>query len=382
MAVSYRGFLIELYEEYLSDGGFVATQRENLLAEPCGLWKRLEHWEDRIEAYIDGLCVGGQLALEVCLRRAIEGDPGDLHCALRVFHRQGRPDLIEQALGAEVNRAPERIGGVGEALKHERGPDMRDLVMRLVELHPDLIVPLSQTIGHQRLPLSDLLLRNSDLIPSAKLFWALGRLGDTNAAARLRGVPRKEDEDISATLALLRILNRLDPLEDWPCIAFGLMGAHGHFPELLGKKDIYSSLALGLLGNPSAVPELISRLPSANASLALQLITGAGLTEEKPVEDETLEPGERPTTKKQIACDPEIWRGWWKDHQSQFAGHSAFRAGLPYSPETLLSLLGDPNQTHVERYWATEQLAALHHLALSFETDMLVHEQVEALSSL
>jgi hypothetical protein len=381
MAVSYHSFRTELYEEYLSDGGFVASQRENLLASSCGEWRWLSDWDERLEAYLDGLCVGGKLALQVCRDRAAEGDAGELHCALRVFCRAERPDLIEDVLALESNRDPARVITVGRAMKHERTPGFEQLARRLLRLDSNLLDPVALVVGHQRLPLSSLLLECSAGPMSRTVVWALGRVRDDLARGVLRGIPKLSDNDAVPSLALLRSINQLHPDEDWPYIADGVMGADRRISEMLTNRDKSSTLALGLLGYPSAVPELISRLPSPEAAIALQLITGAGLLKEAPVPDEVLDPEERPTTVLQVSPSATAWTEWWEQHAKSFACDHRFRSGIRYSAENLLKLLAVPTQMHVERYWAIEQLAACHGTALSFEVDAPVRTQREWLAS-
>src|ERR1017187_1968202 len=94
MATSPRAFLIELYEEYLEEGSFLYEQRRALLNNPELTWRKIGEFEDRLEAYIDGLVVGDKLALDVCKRRAAEGDFGELFAAVCVFSRQDQRDLV------------------------------------------------------------------------------------------------------------------------------------------------------------------------------------------------------------------------------------------------------------------------------------------------
>ena len=376
MAVSYRAFLIELYEEYLNTGGFLEQQRKNLLANPFGKWGLIADWEERHEACLDGLSVGGSLALEVCYRRAVEGEPGEFQCALRLFFRAARPDLIEAAIVEAGAVEGPKAAAIGDALVHERGAAMIQVIRRLAQLNPGLIPVLARVAGHQRLPVSDLLLRSNRT--DASIVWALGRLRDPVAAEPLRRILRTAGgkEKQTAALALLRIQNSLSASESWPPVAFGLMGRADLLPELIVDSEPGSSLALGLLGIPSTVPALIARLPQPEACIALQLITGAGLmANPEPESDDAAEsPGPA------VACDAKVWTEWWNRNQSKFARIDCARGGQTYSRESLERLLCDPDRMHVERYWAAEQLAARHASALLFEPDMLVRHQPAALN--
>src|SRR6266567_7052170 len=94
MATSPRAFLIELYEEYLEEASFLYEQRRTLLNNPEITWKKIGEFEERLEAHIDGLIVGDELAQDVCMRHVAEGNFGELFAATCVFCRQDRRDLV------------------------------------------------------------------------------------------------------------------------------------------------------------------------------------------------------------------------------------------------------------------------------------------------
>src|SRR4051812_46058383 len=94
MAASPRAFLARLYEEYLEEASFLYEQRRTLYNNPEISWKKIGEFEERLEAHIDGLVVGDKLALDVCTRRAAEGDFGELYAAACVFCRQGQRELM------------------------------------------------------------------------------------------------------------------------------------------------------------------------------------------------------------------------------------------------------------------------------------------------
>ena len=51
-------------------------------------WLDIGGFEDRLEAHIDALVLGGETAPEVCKERAVVGDFGELHTTVRVLFRQ------------------------------------------------------------------------------------------------------------------------------------------------------------------------------------------------------------------------------------------------------------------------------------------------------
>ena len=61
-----RELHLSLYAEHLEDVSFLYDQRNALLADPEVPWARLHAFEQRIEAHIDALVIGAELALEMC----------------------------------------------------------------------------------------------------------------------------------------------------------------------------------------------------------------------------------------------------------------------------------------------------------------------------
>ncbi len=98
MAISTRAFRVELYQEHLEEAAFLYEQRLALLRDPQISWREIGSFEDRLEAHVDGLVVGEELALEVCRTRAKEGEPGELFPIVSVLCRQRRADLMSELL--------------------------------------------------------------------------------------------------------------------------------------------------------------------------------------------------------------------------------------------------------------------------------------------
>lgn len=368
MAVSYRAFQIELYEEYLSDGGLVSEQRRRLLANPVGQWGILRAWEDRIEAYVDGLMAGGNLALEVCRQRATSGEPGDMEIAVRAFCRAGRFDLIE---GVADQIADNKEGqSIGHGLLHERHAGVEPLVRRLLE-NPALLPAMAKVAGYQRIPLADTLMQRGAGCP--EVAWALGRLRDPKSLPFLLEAMNDSSTASPAALAIARITQTAPRHTDMTLM--GLVGELDRLDQLHSDASSASSLALGLLGFPVSVPQLIDRLPQPEAAVALQLITGGGFIVERPVEGEELDEGERPTLVAELQTEREPWVNWWTLNAKHFPVTEPVRRGRPYSSSELLRQLQEPECLHLERYWAAEQLACRHAMALSFEHDMPYAEQ-------
>src|SRR5688572_19169478 len=118
MAVtSIRQFQIDLYEEHLDEAGFLWEQARAVRRQPDLPWTHAAQFEERLEAHLDAIVIGGDLALEVCRRRAVEGEPGELFAALCVVCRHGHTAMFAPLLRSVDYTQPERTQAVIDALK-------------------------------------------------------------------------------------------------------------------------------------------------------------------------------------------------------------------------------------------------------------------------
>jgi uncharacterized protein (TIGR02270 family) len=424
MAVSIRDFYIGLYQEYLEEASFLYEQRLTLFGDPEITWKDIHDFEERFEAHIDGLVVGEALALEVCKKQAKEGDLGELHAAVRVFCRQNRQDLVLGVLAELDPEAPERIQAISDALKHEFPDAWQDTFLRMLAQGDQKVLPILATLfGYRRLQAGTDLAQHLRAIPADSLprvIWALGRLREQGSRVSLLTYLQHEDASVcsAAALALLRLGDQQTTnhclqqarSRRWPFIPLGLGGNRSVVNFLLelagtGKAEADRLIALGLLGDISAIPILFTQLAYADvaesAALALQLITGAQLYEEAFVPDEIdedelfeeerekLQQGQIPTrpdgrpfgtTITRLSLKPEDWQKWWTENRRRFDPNIRYRHGKPYSPACLLETLESEHSRHQVRQLAYEELVIRYSVDFPFETDMFVTQQKQALA--
>ena len=119
MATSLRQFNIELYEEHLEEAAALYEQRLALVDDPELSWLDLDDYDERLEAHLDALVIGAELALDVCREQVASGDAGSLYAAVSVFCRQGRKDLVSAAWAGAAKRAMTRANA-RETDIHER----------------------------------------------------------------------------------------------------------------------------------------------------------------------------------------------------------------------------------------------------------------------
>ena len=154
MATSIRQFNIELYEEHLEEASFLYEQRLAYLVDPEMTWKDLDEFEERFEAHIDALVVGGELALEVCKTQCSAGDFGELHAAMRVFCRQDRSDLAFAVIQNVDLEDEEMTQAVIDALKDECPEHWYDDLIRILLGSCNHLIPVvAPMLGYRRVPI-------------------------------------------------------------------------------------------------------------------------------------------------------------------------------------------------------------------------------------
>ncbi|HIF59885.1 MAG TPA: hypothetical protein EYQ26_10440 [Rhodospirillales bacterium] len=421
MATSIKAFNIELYQEHLEEASFLYEQRLGLLNDPELTWMDIDEFEQRLEAHIDALVVGEDLALEVCQTQAEEGDFGELFAAVCVFCRQNQAKRVADILDNLDMEDEERVQAVTDALKYECPHDWRNSLSNLfLRGHENSFAILAEMFGYCRFPANNALLRVMENAPDnslVKITRSLGRLREDKASAFLLQLLRHEDGAVcsEALLALLRLGNLhamkqsllIAQSKQWPYSGLGLSGNQSAVQVLL---DIVNSnkathdclIALGLLGDLAAVYPLVAQLENENcvgsAATALQLITGAELNEEVFIaeeidEDELFEeelkaykeegkvplrPEGEPfgTTEIRVSQDPEVWTQWLTENAGNFKRELRYRNGKPYSPVCLLENLQSERFVYHIRQLAYQELVIRYGMDIPFEADLLVRKQL------
>jgi len=422
---SERGFRIGLFLEHLEEAASLWEQRAADRENPELSWLDLGEEQDRLEAHLDALMVGGDLALAGCRQQALEGDAGELHAALRVFCRLQRSDLVGVAMEGIDPENDEALDALSDALTAEMPdawvpgavrPDRLDDPRRL-RLAADLITD-RQLAGRDAL---------LDALPSAPagvrahIVRALGRTADGIVESSVRPLLKDQDAQVrtEAAVTLLRsgspqappaVLSaaRTDPALVPTLALAGHETALPWLHEVLKHPPSAQVAAdtLGLMGAPGSVSELIEALngdAAEAAAQALVLITGADLTAETFIEDvpeddelfdeerERLERGEplvppdqepRGTTLVGPSTDPEAWQAWWDANGSAFESADRFRLGHPAGPESQVASLAAPFIPHRLRGWIADELAVRYRMPLAFETTWEVNRQLAALEEM
>jgi uncharacterized protein (TIGR02270 family) len=416
-------FRRSFFMESLEEASFLYEQRLALLDDPEIGWKDLSGFEDRFEAHIDALVVGADLALEACHAQALDGDFGELHAAVRVFCRQNKGDLVAEVWRDLEPEDVERTKAIRAALKNECPDDWQEsLTPIFLRDYFNLIPVAAPVFGYRRYGAEKALLHALNRAPDPilpGLIWALGRIGGPSAHSAL--IPLLNHSDHTVRKAAAESLLRFGEIEavrqslsyasheNWLFTAVGL-GGDSHAANVLvdrvkqGNADKDCLIALGLLGNISAVSALYSSLANEDlarsAATGLYLITGAELYEEVFIpdiidEDELFEEeleayrseGKVPTkpdgqpygeTVRRLSQNPEDWGIWLRENQSRFDPNYRYRLGKPYSPASLLETLLSETSPFRARQLAIEELKIRYGADFPIEADMpvIVQERI------
>ena len=422
MATSIRQFNIGLYVEHLDEAAFLYSQRQALLKSDELPWAELASFEERLEAHLDALVIGGELALRHCMQQLVDnGEPGLLFAAVSVFCRQRRSDLLAEALKHFDHANPAMLLALAHALRWDMPVDWTPFVERALARGDERLVDaLASVAGYRRLDLVPALLQAHAARPSAAVAAALGRLRSTNARPALESGVVKGDTALktAALLALvqtgsiqtLRAQYLSAQVECWPRHLLALAGDAAASEVLVGivhagKATPDCLLALGLLGDLPAMRTLFRCLTmpefAGAAALGLNWATGANLFEAKfepdEVKEDELFESELLVWREQrrapmrldgqlfgkqvqaLSTDPEVWKQWLDANMGGFDAQRRYRHGAPYSPATLVETLRDPRSDCRLRRFSGLELQIRYGCDAPFETDMPVRLQLGAL---
>lgn len=427
MYTTLRAFDVGLNEEHLDEISFLYEQRRAGLSTLGRDWRDLSPLEERLEAHLDALVVGGDLALDVCSRAVADGDPGQLFASVSTFCRQNRTELLAETLRILDYQDLRKVEAVGDALKLESPLEWSVFIGDALVRRDARIAPmLAGVAGYRRLrataqSLADTLMQQP--LHVVTFIDALGKLHATRAQDSLLQYIDHQNLQVrrSALIALLRCdfpASELRSLgvqatETWACVELALCGDRSVRGDLLQglqaaeSPDIFL-LALGLLGDLSTIGVLVEALDAeegvAAAAQALEWITGARLHEQhfvpEDVDEALLFDHELPAWRQykqaprrldgqpygesfeRVCQDKEAWTSWLSNNAQLFDAALRYRNGKPVSPATLLADLTDPGGSVELRRLTALELEIRYRCRVAFEVDMPVATQVRALQQI
>jgi hypothetical protein len=415
-----------LYAEHLDEASFLYGQRLAYLHDPEVSWPDLRVGEERFEAHVDALVVGGEPALDVCRERATPGNPGEINVALRVMARQNRRGDAFKIL-MTIDAADESVlTAAAQALCCDAPTAWPDELLRALTMDQLPLTPLLvKVMGYRRFAFQDALggkLPDGASVGRPELAWALGRVGGTASLPLLRSLLDGEDGRAceAAALALMRLGDER-PLERavaavhtqaWAPRVLAIGGGSNAVRALVdvlerGRAGPDVALALGALGDLRAVAPLLDCLEdqelSEAAAVALNTITGAHLHgavfvpadfDPDELTDDERQAYERDGTlptrhgepfgtwEIRPLLDKHAWRSWLEGHKHQFNRRYRWRMGRLYGPSALLECLRSPTTPFTVRSITYEELVVRYALDVPFEVDLPVRLQLKFLDKI
>lgn len=415
-----------IFEEHLEEAGFLYEQRRAALARPRQSWRSVAGLEERIEAHVDALVLGDEFALEVCAERAEAGGGGELFAALCVFCRRRSAPQTARVFGRLDFSDAVRVQAAQDALCRELPGEWVTFVEQALRKGSGPMASLfARVAAYRNVPVGAALLDilTSVASPSMAVVDALGKLKAQAARSALE--LRVEDADpgirSAALLALcqmgleepLRYAYRVATVQPWPLYAIGVGGDRDGCRALLrvaesGKADVDCIRALGVLGDPAALPLLVDALPDPEragaAARALHWITGAPLFDDVFVpeavdEDELVgaeveawraraEAPRRPDGSSfgeryaEPSRDPARWRRWLSEHAPSMPAGIRLRGGTPCSPDSTIDALLSADTDPWLREAMANELRIRYGYGVGFDTDMPVAEQDRVLAAM
>lgn len=428
MSSSPRIFRIDLYKEHLEEAAFLYQQRSVLLVDPEYSWTRLADFEERLEAHIDALAVGGALALDVCRERIAAGEAAELFVVVCLACRHQDTKLLNR-IWQVLDFADEgKVGAIQSALNWELPASWEAACAQAIAQPAGRLFPvLAPVCGYRRIDVGERIAESllsrpesaaagsvsalSKLEATPKTYQALvAACKSTNPAIQQAAALAMLRADIPATMRFCRPLLQT---EDWPQLVFALAGDRESATTLRRRLEAGAGTpmtvqALGLLGDVSVVRSLCSCLSNEelaeSAVWALYWITGAVLFERKlqpeTVKEDELFPkelaawrerGEAPkradgkaygTVVRKLSSDVGLWEQWLEEHSREFHPDVRYRRGKPYSPLVVVDCIADSESPYFLRSRAIDELAVRYACPIAFEADWKVAEQSRILGSL
>ncbi|PRQ02354.1 hypothetical protein ENSA5_23710 [Enhygromyxa salina] len=328
-----------LYIEDLEICAALYQRRREHLERPETRLSDLAELEDRIDAHVDALARGRELAAEVCVEAVDSGDAGRVHAATRALCR-GSDTSVLTRFDARVREDP----SVGPALESALALELTDAWARQLELSLEsatLGPILARALGCRRITaLGDALTRfvlerKTEVDPA--FVWALGELRHRPALELLQVLlGRAKRPTLWSTIAVAclklkdprvaRLLEKSDAVTRWSplgqALAFEVPGSW-LLAELEREPSTELVTAVALRGASSSFGPLIELLGErelgALVAGALFLITGAPLLEAQDTST--------PASGSRLCRDPDLWREWFDEHAREWPSGQRRRFG-------------------------------------------------------
>ena len=390
-----------IYSEHFEEVSSLYEQRQFLLNDLQSQWNGSAYFETAAEAHIDALTIGNGFAAEICGNLATGDGPGGTFAATVVLCKLNLWDMVTSISARIDQKEKDSIEAFCNGLVWGAPPSWESAIGEIAETQDNLWgLAYSRLAGsrrrHESAARLAALMVQSDAQTAGQCVWALGRLRTPEAHGLLRFMEWPEPNPRSAlAVSLLRCRDRSMIAEllteamcqEWARLPLALAGereATKLFINLVeqGSATRDCVAGLGLLGDVSAIESLILVMTddtlASQAATALNLITGADVHEQ--VVEHDIDGEETVLTR--LAQDPVLWSNWWKQNRTRFNPADRYRYGELYSAQSLIESLRRDTTPRKIRECAYEELVIQYGIDESFEVDMPVKQQYQAIQKL
>jgi len=415
--MSPRAFNESLYREHFDELAAMSELRSSWLADWESSPDEVAGLEQRMEAHLDALVLGGSAATEVVELHARSEEPWSFYAWVAFACRVGDFEMLRDALVAlrwacdtpDDDAQPVALRrAVAEALVHHVPDGWLELLAAELPGASAHVAPvLARCIGARcwegaAEPLESIssrttadateVLRAHAQVPGTAVGPLLGRLGHDDphvACTAATGALRRGD---------VRVFDALVKLGRASRVALPVAMASGPavgpwLSAVVDEQPVQALVGLGLLGDPSALGVLIEHLEveghAGAAALGAYLITGAALA--GPVFDapeDDLDPlvldlsAEIPRTLAPlslegsgISTNPTAWAAWLRTHRSRFRAGQRYRLGEVTSPLTDLAALSATRLPLWLRQCLTDEFVIRYGVSWTYQPSLLMTQQ-------
>jgi len=362
--------LPDIIEEHAEEAAFLWQQRAAAVDAPDYDIEELAEADERVEAHLDALRIGGQDSWEIC--KELGWDlAGEYFTAMSIAIGLGKQEFVDEVLGA-AEGDNDATRGVISALGWVEPRKLQGLVKTLLvdkSVHRRLIGIGACAI--HRVPANSYLekaLQESDEVMLARALKAVGELGNANLlpmvqkhfehaddACRFQAVRSAVMLGDRSALEILLLFAGTENLYQRKAIEVALRAmeptvAKDWIRSLATDKTQlrYALIASGAQGDPAYLPALMRQFDNKEvarvAGEAFEIITGLNIFRESleiipevPVVQETGDEDEDDEELGEdeglVLPDPEKMSHWFEANKGQFKAGLRYLCGQPVSPE-------------------------------------------------
>lgn len=416
----------ELYMEHFEEAGFLYENRIANLCDDQLQWHEFQDDEARLEAQLEALVIGGQLAMDIVLEFCKEGEVSAFYVLACLYCRHNDIRGLFKFFSQLDPEKPETLNALNDGLIQD-WPDewFASLIDYPLHAHPILLPLFLPLYANRRKYLDHNFCQNAitdGLLDQAHCLKSIRRLNASHSIPNEYWNLSKDDSRETIREKALCLLQLTDSYREFGYLQKQLADTQIPHAEIIIAADeplaryicqhhdevsVSRVIAMGLSGLPEHISLLVHYLKddalAPTAAMALQTITGAGLISEQFIEEEWQEDelfadelkafreGKMPqhpdggpygVTESVLSTDLESWQRWIHEHSREFQSGIRYRLGYPISPRTLVYTLTHPLCTRLIRDLTYEELVIRYDATVPFNTEDWVSKQKSAIFQL